>query len=320
MRRRTLLAAASLAALARPSIAQNFPERNITLVVPAPAGGSADFTARMLAEPLGKALGQTVVVDTKGGGSGAVGAQAVINARPDGHTLLMAFSGFHTMSPHLVKLPYEPLRDLAPVANVMTAPQVLVVRGNLPFKDAKELIAFAKANPGKLNYASAGNGSVQHIAGELFKQLTGSFIVHIPYRGTGPMLQDLLAGQVDMMLTTAPPLVQHIATGRIRPLLVTADKRLPSLQAVPTATEAGVAGLDVSSWFALYTHAQAPRAAIARVNAEVQKITATADFAKKMADQGAQVTFSTPEALGALAKNDYDKWGALIRKNKITAD
>ena len=313
-------AALGACCLAAPLFAQSFPERAITLVVPAPAGGTADITARMLAEPLSKALGQTVVVDNKGGAAGAVGAQAVINARPDGHSYLVAFSGFHTMSPHLIKLPYDPMKDLAPVANVLTAPQVLVVRGTLPFQTAGELISYAKAKPGKLNYASAGNGSVQHIAAELMKQITGTFMLHIPYRGTGPMLQDLIAGQVDLMLTTAPPLIGHIASGRIRALLVASDKRLESLPTVPTAAEAGIKGLDVSSWFALYTHANAPRTAIDRVSAEVKKIMATPEFQKKASEQGAQPVYMNPDEMGRYARVEFDKWGKLIKSAKITAD
>jgi tripartite-type tricarboxylate transporter receptor subunit TctC len=323
LRRRTFIRSASAlvaAQLGAPLFAQTFPDRTVTLVVPAPAGGTADITARMLAEPLGKALGQTVIVDTKGGGSGAVGAQAVINARPDGHSYLVAFSGFHTMSPHLVKLPYDPMKDLAPVANVLTAPQVLVVRSSLPFKTAGELISYAKAKPGQLNYGSAGNGSVQHIAAELLKQLTKTFMLHIPYRGTGPMLQDLLAGQIDLMLTTAPPLMGHIASGRIRALLVASDKRLESLPTVPTASEAGIQGLDVSSWFSLFTHANAPRAAIDRVSAEVKKIMATPEFQKKATEQGAQAIYLNPDEMGRLARADFEKWGKLIKATKITAD
>lgn len=320
LNRRAFVAGSAALLLARPAFAQAFPERTVTLVVPAPAGGTADITARMLQEPLGKALGQTVVVDNKGGGSGAVGAQAVINARPDGHSYLVSFSGFHTMSPHLVKLPYDPMKDLAAVANVLTAPQVLVIRAGLPFKTAQELIAYARANPGKLNYASAGNGSVQHIAAELMKQLTNTFMVHIPYRGTGPMLQDLLAEQVDLMLTTAPPLVGHIASGRIRALLVATDKRLETLPTVPTATEAGIKGLDVSSWFALFTHANAPRAAIDRVSLEVQKIMATPEFQKKAMEQGAQPIYMNADALTRYTRAEFDKWGKVIKSAGIKAD
>jgi tripartite-type tricarboxylate transporter receptor subunit TctC len=319
LRRQLLIGSAGALALPH-ARAQAFPERTVTIVVPAPAGGTADISARALQEPLGKALSQTVVIDNKGGASGAVGANAVINARPDGHTLLMAFSGFHTMSPHLVKLPYNPLTDLQAVCNVYTAPQVLVVRSSLGIKDGKDLLAYLRANPGKLNYASAGNGSVQHIAAELFKSLTRTFIVHVPYRGTGPMVQDLLAGSVDMTLTTAPPLIPHIQSGRFTPMLVTAKTRLPSLPNVPTAEELGIKGLDVASWFALYTHAQAPKAAVDRVAAEVQKIMAQTAFKDRALSQGAVADFLGPAAMASLAKADFDRWGSVIKQSKIVAD
>ena len=317
---RTLSAGA--AALALPSLrAQAFPERSLTIVVPAPPGGTADIAARALVEPLGKALGVTVVVDNKGGASGAVGAQVVMNAKPDGHTLLMAFSGFHTMSPHLIKLPYDPLKDLAPICNVYTAPQVMVVRATMEqIKTGQDLIKYAKSNPGKLNYASAGNGSVQHIATELFKLRTSTFITHIPYRGTGPILADLLGNSVDMTMTTAPPLIPHIQSGKFRALLVASRNRLPSLPNVPTAAEVGVKDFEVASWFALYTHAQAPKAAINRISSEVQKIMATAAFRERAASQGAEAAYLDPVQLGALAAVETSKWKQVIATAGIKPD
>jgi tripartite-type tricarboxylate transporter receptor subunit TctC len=317
---RTLSAGA--AALALPALrAQTFPERSLSIVVPAPPGGTADIAARALVEPLGKALGVTVVVDNKGGASGAVGAQAVINAKPDGHTLLMAFSGFHTMSPHLVKLPYDPLKDLAPICNVYSAPQVMVVRASKEqIKTGQDLIQFAKSNPGKLNYASAGNGSVQHIATELFKLRTGTFMTHIPYRGTGPILADLLGNSVDMTMTTAPPLIPHIQSGKFRALLVASRQRLSSLPNVPTAAEVGVKDFEVASWFALYTHTQAPKAAIERISAEVQKIMATAAFRERAASQGAEAAYLDPVQLGALAAVETVKWKQVIASAGIKPD
>jgi tripartite-type tricarboxylate transporter receptor subunit TctC len=322
--RRRLLQAGGLAAaaLAAPWVrAQSFPERQLTIVVPAPPGGTADISSRALVEPLGKALGQSIVVDNKGGGNGAVGAQVVINARPDGHTLLMAYSGFHCMSPHLVKLPYDPLKDLQAIANVYSAPQVMVVRSNLEnIKTMQDLVAYAKANPGKLNYGSSGNGSVQHIATELFKQLTGTFITHIPYRGSGPTITDLLASQIDLTVTTAPSLMPHIQSGRFRPLLVAGPRRLASLPNVPTGAELGLKGYEVDAWFALYTHAQAPKAAVERIAAEVQKISATAAFKDRATSLGAEANFLGPQAMMAYAQAEYDKWGRVIKSAGIKAD
>jgi tripartite-type tricarboxylate transporter receptor subunit TctC len=301
--------------------AQNFPDKALTIVVPAPPGGTADITARALVEPLGKALGQSVVIDNKGGANGVVAAQAVLAAKPDGHTLLLAYSGFHCMSPHLVKLPYDPLKDLRPVANVISAPQVMVTRATLDqIKTAKDFIAFAKANPGKLNYGSSGNGSVQHIATELFKQLTGTFITHIPYRGTGPTVTDLLANAIDMTMTTAPPLMPHITSGRFRPLMVAGRRRLRSLPQVPTAAEVGIKNFEVDAWFALYAHAQTAESIVQRVSSEVQKIMATSAFRERAALQGAEAAYLDPVQMGAYAAIEYVRWGKVIKDAKIKAD
>ncbi len=319
--RRSFVAGTAAVASAPWVHAQGFPERPITLVVPAPAGGTADIAARALQEPLGKALGQPVVVDNKGGANGMVGSQAVLAAKPDGHTLLMAFSGFNVMTPHLVKLPYDPMKDLQPVCNVYSAPQVMVVRSSLDnIRTAQDLIRFAKANPGRLNYASAGNGSVQHIAAELFKLTAGVFMTHIPYRGTGPIVADLLANQVDLALTTAPPLVPHIQSGRMRALLVASRRRLSTLPNVPTGEEVGLKNFDVASWFALYAHAQVPAAAVDRVAAEVQKIMRTAAFLERAASQGAEAAFLDPMQMRAYAAVEYVRWGKVIKTAGIRAD
>jgi tripartite-type tricarboxylate transporter receptor subunit TctC len=322
-RRSVLLSSAASAGLvAVPwARAQAFPERPVTIVVPAPPGGTADISARALVEQLGKALGQSVVIDNKSGGNGAVGAQVVLSAKPDGHTLLMAYSGFHCMSPHLVKLPYDPMKDLQPICNVYSAPQVMVTRATLDqIKTAKDFIAYAKANPGRLNYGSSGNGSVQHIATELFKQLTGTFITHIPYRGTGPTVTDLLANAIDMTMTTAPPLIPHITSGRFRALMVAGRRRLASLPNVPTASEVGIKNFEVEAWFALYTHAQAPKSVVQRISAEVQKIMSTAAFRERAASQGAEAAYLDPVQMGAYASIEFVRWGKVIKEAKIKAD
>ncbi|MGL4575306.1 MAG: Bug family tripartite tricarboxylate transporter substrate binding protein [Burkholderiaceae bacterium] len=310
----------ALCAWVNPVVAQGFPSKPITIIVVAPPGGTADIAARMLQEPLGKALGTSVVIDNKGGGNGAVATNALLAGASDGHVLMMQFSGFHAMTPHLVKLPYDTLKDIQPVANVLSAPQVLALRSTLPFQTAQELVDYARKNPGKLNYSSAGNGSVQHIAAELFKNLTNTRIVHIPYRGTGPMVTDLLANQVDFTLTTAPPLVGHIQAGKLRPLLVASTTRLAALPNVPTAAEAGIKGFEVQSWFALYTHGQAPKANVQRVADEVQKIMATPEFQKKAAEQGAQAIFMGPEQMANYARSEFARWGEVIAKQGIKAD
>lgn len=301
--------------------AQNFPERQINLIVPLPPGGTADIAARALQEPLSKALSQIVVVDNIGGANGVSGTQAVLNAKPDGHTLLMAFSGYNVMTPHLVNLPFDPMKDLQPICNVYAAPQVLVVRSSLnQIQTAQDLIRYAKANPGKLTYGSAGNGSVHHVAAELFKSVTGTFITHLPYTGTGPLLADLLAGRVDMTLTTAPPLIPHIQAGRFRPLLVAARKRLATLPNVPTAEQVGLKNFEVTSWFALYTHAKTPRNVVDLVADAVQKIMSTAAFRERAASQGAEASYLDPLQMKAFAAMEFSRWGRVIKAAGIRAD
>lgn len=298
-----------------------FPQKPLTVVVPTPPGGSTDFTARLIAEPLTRALGQSVIVDNKPGAAGNIGNQFVARAKPDGYTLLMAYSGYQVGNPHLFKdAGWDPLKDFVPVAMVTRAPQVFAIHHALPVNSLQELIAFAKKNPGKLNYASSGNGSIQHIAGELFKQLTGTFITHIPYRGSGPAVQDLLAGTVDLHITTPASVVSHIKSGRLRALAVTSPKRLASLPDVPTAAEAGLKGYDLDSWFALYAPAGTPAHVIQQINAEVNKILQTPEVRKKAEDSGTSVEALSPVQLGEFTRKELDYWGGVIKSAKITAD
>ena len=250
-----------------------FPERPITIVVPSAPGGSTDFTARLIAEPLSRALGQPVVVDNKAGASGNIGNQIVAKAKPDGYTLLLAYSGFQVGNPHLFKKTgWDPIKDFAPVSMLTRAPQVLATRANLPVNNVRELIAFAKANPDKLNYASSGNGSIQHIAAELLKQMTGTSITHVPYKGAGPAVQDLLGGQVDIFITTPASVVQHIKADKLKGLAVTSNARLTSLPQVPTTREVDLKDFTLDSWFALYAPAGTPNEVVQLLNTEIAKI------------------------------------------------
>ncbi len=324
MKRRQLLTygAAALSGASTSVFAQGkYPQRTVTLVVPTPPGGSTDFTARLIVEPLTRALGQPVIVDNKPGASGNIGNQFVARSKPDGYTLLMAYSGYQVGNPHLFKdAGWDPIKDFVPVAMVTRAPQVFAIHHALPVNSLQELIAYAKKNPGKLNYASSGNGSIQHIAGELFKQLTGTFITHIPYRGSGPAVQDLLAGTVDLHITTPASVVSHIKSGRLRALAVTSAKRLPSLPDVPTATEAGLKGYDLDSWFALYAPAGMPAPIVQQLNAEVNKILQMPEVRKKAEDSGTSVEAFTPAQLGEFTRKELDYWGGVIKSAKITAD
>jgi tripartite-type tricarboxylate transporter receptor subunit TctC len=324
MNRRHCFALAMAASIVLPSavLAQaKFPSRPITLVVPTAPGGSTDFTARLIAEPLSRALGQPVVVDNRAGASGNIGNALVARAKPDGYTLLVSYSGYQVGNPHLFKKSgWDPIKDFAPVAMLTRAPQVVAASMNVPANSLGELIAYAKANPGKVNYASSGNGSIQHIAGELFKQLTGTFITHIPYRGSGPAVQDLLGGQVDVHITTPASVVSHIKAGKLKGLAVTSADRLSALPQVPTATEAGLKGFALDSWFALYAPAGTPPEIVAQLNAEVAKILANPDVKKKAEDSGTTVETMTPAQLGEYTKKELEAWGKVINSANITAD
>lgn len=327
--RRKLMAAAMLAvggaiaATTPHAFAQDgsYPARPVTLVVSAAAGGTTDLAARMISEPLAKALGQAVVVDNRPGGNGSIAAQVVARAKPDGYTLLVQYSGFHVITPLLVKnLPWDPVKDFAPVANLLSAPQVLVVRQGLPVKSLKELVAYAKSHPDKLNYASSGNGSLQHVSTELLNQMAGIHITHVPYKGTGPAMTDLLGGNVDMTMTTPPPLMGHIAAGKLRPLVVTSKTRLPSLKDVPSAPEAGYPDLDVSSWFAMYAPAGTPKPVIDKLVGEIEKIMRTEAFRKKAEELGAQADFMGPQQLAQYQKAELARWAKVIKSADIHAE
>ncbi|MFM8863551.1 MAG: Bug family tripartite tricarboxylate transporter substrate binding protein [Limnohabitans sp.] len=298
-----------------------FPDKPVTIVVPSAPGGTTDFTARLIAEPLSRALGQPVVVDNKPGASGNIGNQIVAKARPDGYTLLLAYSGFQVGNPHLFKKAgWDPIKDFAPVSMLTRAPQVLATRANLPANNVRELIAYAKANPGKLNYASSGAGSIQHIAGELFKQMTGTFITHIPYRGAGPAVQDLLGGQVDIFITTPASVVQHIKADKLKGLAVTSNSRLSSLPQVPTTREADLKDFTLDSWFALYAPAGTPNEVVQLLNTELAKILANPDIKKKAEDAGTLIEHMGPAQLGEYTRKELAYWGRVINEAKITAD
>jgi tripartite-type tricarboxylate transporter receptor subunit TctC len=298
-----------------------FPERPITIVVPSAPGGSTDFTARLIAEPLSRALGQPVVVDNKAGASGNIGNQIVAKAKPDGYTLLLAYSGFQVGNPHLFKKTgWDPIKDFAPVSMLTRAPQVLATRANLPVNNVRELIAFAKANPDKLNYASSGNGSIQHIAAELFKQMTGTSITHVPYKGAGPAVQDLLGGQVDIFITTPASVVQHIKADKLKGLAVTSNARLTSLPQVPTTREVDLKDFTLDSWFALYAPAGTPNEVVQLLNTEIVKILTSPELRKRAEDAGTLIEHMGPAQLGDYTRKELAYWGRVIQDAKITAD
>ena len=314
------VAAIALVGAACAAHAQNYPAKTITMIVPAAAGGTTDLAARMAAQALAPVIGQSVVVDNKGGGNGSIAASLVKRAEADGYTLLMQYSGYHVISPHLTKARIWEQGDFQPVANVLSAPQIIVVRSELPVKTLAELVAYAKANPGKLNYASSGNGSLQHVTGAMLEQQAGIKMVHVPYKGTGPALQDLLGGQVDLTFGTAPPFMPHIAAGKLRVLAVTGKERLPSLPDVPTTAEAGYAGVNATSWFAVFAPAATPKPVIDKLTADLKKVVENPAFKQKAQEQGATADYMNPQQLGAMVKTEWSNWAQVVKSSKIEAE
>ena len=297
-----------------------YPAKTITMIVPAAAGGTTDLAARMAAQALAPVIGQSVVVDNKGGGNGSIAASLVKRAEADGYTLLMQYSGYHVISPHLTKARIWEQGDFQPVANVLSAPQIIVVRSELPVKTLAELVAYAKANPGKLNYASSGNGSLQHVTGAMLEQQAGIKMVHVPYKGTGPALQDLLGGQVDLTFGTAPPFMPHVQSGKLRVLAVTGTQRLPSLPDAPTTAEAGYAGVNATSWFAVFAPAATPKPVIDKLTADLKKVVENPAFKQKAQEQGATADYMNPQQLGAMVKTDWANWAQVVKSSKIEAE
>jgi tripartite-type tricarboxylate transporter receptor subunit TctC len=315
------LLAVGLALAATASNADTWPSKPITLVVPTAPAGSTDIMARLVADPLQRALGQPIVVDNKPGASGNIGTEFVARAAPDGYTLLMQYSGYHVGNPALFpQIKWSPTKDFVPVAMVMRAPHVVAVSGKLPVNSMKELIEYGKKKEGGLFYASSGNGSIQHIAGELLSRQSRQPMTHVPYKGSGPAINDLIAGNVDMFITTPPSVIGHFAGGRIKPLAYTGSKRHPSMPNVPTAAEAGLPGYEVESWFAVFAPAKTPPEVVNKLSSEIRKIVEGEAFRKKVDEQGAFATYMDPAALGKFVDQELATWSKVIKAADIKPD
>jgi len=309
-------------ALAAPLAAQtSYPTKPIRILVTVPPGGAADFIARTVGGKLAEALGQAIVVENRAGASGTIAAEAVAKAAPDGYTLLQNSITTHGIGPHLSPaLPYDPVLDFAPITLVATLPLVMTINAEVPAATVKELVELAKRKPGGLSFASSGNGGAPHMAGELFREIAGVDLVHVPYKGSGPAVVDLVAGRVQIMFDAAPSLLPHIQTGRLRVLAAASTQRNPLLPGVPTFAEAGYPGVDVSLWYGMLAPAGTPRPVIDRLNAEIVKILSTPDVRERFTARGGEASPTTPEAFAAFMRDEMARWGAIVRKSGVKAD
>jgi len=297
-----------------------YPDRPITIVVPNPPGGVVDTSARLVSDPLSNILKQTVIVENKAGASGNIAYQQVAKGAKDGYSILVSYSGYHIANPILQdKLPWA-LNDLTPLGLITVATNVITVHPSLPVSNLKELIAYAKANPGKLNYASQGNGSVSHIGTEIFKQQTGVEMVHVPYKGSGPAILDVLAGQVQVFITTPPSVIGHIQTGKLKALAVTGKSRHPLMPSVPTVAEAGLPGFSLETWVALYVAAGTPPAVIDKLSNSVKASLEIPEVKQRADAAGVELRYLPPVEMTKLLNQEITSWSKAIKSANIKLD
>ena len=315
-----LLAGAAATLLASAVLAQGYPARSITLVVPNPPGGFVDTSARILSDSLAKVTSQAVVVDNRGGGSGNVAYQYVARANPDGYTLLNSYSAYHVGNPNLTpKLPWMQ-KDFVPVALITVATNVITVHPSVPANNLGEFISYLKANPGKLSYASQGNGSLSHIGTEMFKQQTQTSMVHIPYRGSGPALQDVLSGQVQVFITTPPSVMGQVQVGKLKGLAVAGKVRHPGMPAVPTTLEAGLKGFELEAWVGIFAPAATPVDVVAKLSEHIKAALELPETKIRADGAGVELRYLPPAALASLVKTDTDFWAKTIKSANIQAE
>jgi tripartite-type tricarboxylate transporter receptor subunit TctC len=303
----------ALAALSCGTAAQGYPVKPIRVVVPYAPGGATDLTARLVGQKMQEAMKQNVLVDNRPGAGGVIGADIVAKAAPDGYTVLIAVPAEIAILPHLQKMPYNVARDLAPVSLAAVTPLILVVHPSLPVRSVKELIAFARARPGQLTYASAGTGGVQHLSGELLKITMKLDMAHVPYKGAGPVMPDLIGGHVPMFFSGMPPAMPHVKAGKLRALAVTTPRRSPAAPDVPTMAEAGVPGFDISNWFAYFVPSGTRADVIVRLNSEVNRGLKQPDVREKLANVGAETVGTSPEELAKFVRSESEKFARLVK-------
>ena len=314
---KTLAAAALLASGMGSALAQGaFPDKPLTMIVPFSAGGTTDILARIVGQALGQELGQSIIIENKPGAGGNIGAQQAARSKADGYTLFMGTVGTHAINQTLYKkLPYDPVKDFAPLSRVATVPNLLVAHPSRPYKTVQELIDFAKKNPGEVTYGSPGSGASPHVSGALFQSMTGAEITHIPYKGSAPAVSDLLGNQIAIMFDNMPSAIQHVRSGKLRPIAVTTAKRSPELPDVPTIAEAGVPGYEATSWFGLWAPAATPAPVLEKLHSSLAKVLKDPVVVKKIADQGGDVVIDTPAQFEAFIKTEAAKWGKVVKES-----
>ena len=306
-------------AVALPAQAQ-YPDRAIKIIVPFGPGGFTDVAARILQKELAPALGQSIIIENKPGAGSTIGTAEVANAKPDGYTLLM-ISTTHVISPHMYKqLPYDPIKGFTPVMKLAEGPYVLAVHPSLPAKDVKELIALARSQPGRIDYASSGNGSAQHLVGALFASSAGVQLNHVPYKGSNQAMNDVIAGQVKVTFAGVPNVLPNMASGKLKALAVSTKKRYADLPDVPTLDEAGVPGYDATVWLGLLAPPGTPRDVVQRINAAAAKVLNTPESKKLMSSAGVDVSIAGPDELGRLLQSELDRWGKVVRETGATVN
>jgi tripartite-type tricarboxylate transporter receptor subunit TctC len=319
MNRSIAFALCALASTAAWSQSAPYPTKPIRFVVPFVAGGPTDIQGRMLGEKLGQRLGQQVIVDNRGGAGGNIGMELTAKAPPDGYTIVIATVGTWAVNPHLYKLPFDVVKDFAPITQVSTSPGVLVVHPSVPAKSVKELIALAKAHPNELNYGSSGVGGFGHICGELFTLMSGTKMTHIPYKSSAPSMTDVMSGQIQVLFNNMIATVPHVKSNRVRALATTGAARSPALPELPTIAESGLKGYENSSWSAVAAPAGTPKPILDRLSREFTEILKLPDIQQKHADVGAEIVASTPEQFHAYLKSEVAKFGKLVKAAGIKA-
>ncbi len=303
------------------ALAQNWPSSTVTVVVPWPPGGPSDIAARPLAKGLTQGLGQSFVIDNRGGGGGNIGTAAVTRAKPDGATLLITSSAPIVINPSLYKnMSFDPLKDLAPVTNLLRVPLVLVAGPDVPVKNLKELIAFIGSKKGQFSYGSSGNGTPQHLTSELFASVTKLQMTHVPYKGSAPAISDLLGGHIPMMFDSTIAIMPHIKSGKVKPIAISSAQRSPLLPDVPTFAEAGLPQIESYAWYGMFAPAKTPANVIAKINAEAIKVMKGPEFQKVLADTGSDFVGDTPANFAKFVQAEHARWGKVVKDSGATVD